>query len=327
MVDEDILTFEQLKDIQNTEQDEDTLGDLDDQFFERVRDYLNRKQRIGGHLNDKEYRNAKHIVRDILDSRQKKIIRLAFLSTKSDISVENLLPEEEVLFDKVRESITEHRRDIEDQLFSDDKEPDPAEAATTDSGTGEDTTADRSLEEADTDTGDQETEENEREPGPTPDSDDDEEMTANDEEEQTEDDELLEPGDDTDDETEDDNETTSPSPGDEEDTESAEGDDDGELLFGGGDDTDEDDNEPDERTTGDLEADDGDEQEEKADNDDDDTEDDGEEMVEVRMTADVSEFMGVDLQSYGPFEEGETATIPDENAEVLQDQDKAEPLE
>lgn len=320
MADEDILTFEQLKDLQNTEQDEDTLGDLDEQFFERVRDYLDRKQRIGGHLNNKEYRNAKHIVKDILDSRQKKIIRLAFLSTKSEIAVDNLLPEEEVLFDKVRESITEHREDIEEQLFGDEDDEEPDESG--------DETTETTGDEADTDTEDQEPEDDESEPDAVPDDD----TTEDDEEQETEDDELLETGDTDEDASED---TDSPDTDEKEPTESDQDEDDGELLFGGGGDSDDDaeddadeEDTPDDRTAGDLEEEsDDDEDDGAADPDSDDTEDDGEEMIEVRMTTDVSEFMGVDLQSYGPFEEGETATIPDENAEVLQDQDKAEPLE
>jgi len=44
----------------------------------------------------------------------------------------------------------------------------------------------------------------------------------------------------------------------------------------------------------------------------------------IRMTSQVPEFMGTDLESYGPFEEGEEAEVPEENAEILVNRGNAE---
>ncbi|MDY6771610.1 MAG: hypothetical protein SV186_06695 [Candidatus Nanohaloarchaea archaeon] len=299
MADEDVLTFEQLKNLQNKEQDSDTLQELDESFFDRVKDYLDRKQRIGGHLNNKEYRNAKHIVEDILDARQKKIIRLAFLATKSQITVDNLLPEEELLFDRVQESIKEHRSEIEDQLFGeDDAEELGDERPEGDSPGGQQDNSDGSDEE----TGQDEAEEGGESGGRTEKDEtrDDGTVEQEDETDETESDEDSEDGEEADDRDE-----TAEDAGDE--------DEDGEELLFGSDDSDEDEGG----------TDDGDE-ETNTGSQDDSEEADGEELVEVRMTADVTEFMGVDLQPYGPFDEGETAEIPAENAEVLEEQGKAE---
>jgi len=46
----------------------------------------------------------------------------------------------------------------------------------------------------------------------------------------------------------------------------------------------------------------------------------------VKIIAEVPEFMGTDLESYGPFEEGEKVEIPEENAEILVNRGNAEEL-
>jgi DNA replication initiation complex subunit (GINS family) len=47
----------------------------------------------------------------------------------------------------------------------------------------------------------------------------------------------------------------------------------------------------------------------------------------VKIISDVPEFMGTDLESYGPFEEGEEVEIPEDNAEILVNRGNAEEIE
>jgi len=47
----------------------------------------------------------------------------------------------------------------------------------------------------------------------------------------------------------------------------------------------------------------------------------------VKIISDVPEFMGTDLESYGPFEEGEEVQIPEDNAEILVNRGNAEEIE
>ncbi len=47
----------------------------------------------------------------------------------------------------------------------------------------------------------------------------------------------------------------------------------------------------------------------------------------VKTTSDVPEFMGTDLEAYGPFDEGEEIEIPDDNAEILVNRGNAELIE
>ncbi|MFB6116518.1 MAG: hypothetical protein ABEK10_03310 [Candidatus Nanosalina sp.] len=44
----------------------------------------------------------------------------------------------------------------------------------------------------------------------------------------------------------------------------------------------------------------------------------------VRTTSEVPEFMGTDLEAYGPFDKGEEVQIPDDNAEILVNRGNAE---
>ena len=46
--------------------------------------------------------------------------------------------------------------------------------------------------------------------------------------------------------------------------------------------------------------------------------------VEVRFEDSCPDFMGTDLESYGPFEEGDLAEIPEDNAEILIGRGQAE---
>jgi len=56
-------------------------------------------------------------------------------------------------------------------------------------------------------------------------------------------------------------------------------------------------------------------------------EEDGDSDYEkVKIIAEVPEFMGTDLESYGPFEEGEKVEIPEDNAEILVNRGNAEAI-
>jgi len=47
----------------------------------------------------------------------------------------------------------------------------------------------------------------------------------------------------------------------------------------------------------------------------------------VKVLSEIPEFMGTDLESYGPFEEGEEVHIPEENADILVNRGSAEKME
>ncbi len=49
--------------------------------------------------------------------------------------------------------------------------------------------------------------------------------------------------------------------------------------------------------------------------------------TKVEVLSDIPEFMGTDLESYGPLEEGEEKQIPEENAEILENRGQVEVVE
>lgn len=49
--------------------------------------------------------------------------------------------------------------------------------------------------------------------------------------------------------------------------------------------------------------------------------------VKVKILSEVPEFMGTDLESYGPFDAGEEVKVPEDNAEILVNRGNAEELE
>ncbi|WEL23176.1 hypothetical protein [Candidatus Nanohalovita haloferacivicina] len=46
----------------------------------------------------------------------------------------------------------------------------------------------------------------------------------------------------------------------------------------------------------------------------------------VEITSEVPEFMGTDLETYGPFDQGDQADLPDDNAEILVNRGNAEEM-
>lgn len=49
--------------------------------------------------------------------------------------------------------------------------------------------------------------------------------------------------------------------------------------------------------------------------------------TKVRFTSECPEFTGTDLESYGPFEEGDEAELPEDNAEIVVNRGTAEEIE
>ena len=72
-------------------------------------------------------------------------------------------------------------------------------------------------------------------------------------------------------------------------------------------------------------------EEEEKDTEDEVEKDDSKESKEgytyVKIKSGVPEFMGTDLEAYGPFEAGEEIEVPDDNAEILINRGNAESLE
>lgn len=111
---DEALTFSELRKIQKTERRQEELSELDQNFFLKVRDYLERKKEIDE--NSREYKNAKRVFRKILSLREDKIVKNARLSLKSNIQASelNMLPREEELFRDMKTQFNQHRDRVEE---------------------------------------------------------------------------------------------------------------------------------------------------------------------------------------------------------------------
>jgi DNA replication initiation complex subunit (GINS family) len=111
---ENAITFSELRKIQKEERRSDDLKELDDNFFIKVGDYLNRKKEVED--GSREYKNAKRVFRKILSLREDKIVKNARLSLKSNIQASelNMLPREQELFRRMKQEFNRHRDEIQE---------------------------------------------------------------------------------------------------------------------------------------------------------------------------------------------------------------------
>lgn len=111
---ENAITFSELRKIQKEERRSDELTELDDSFFIKVGDYLDRKKDVSE--DNREYKNAKRVFRKILSLREDKIVKNARLSLKSNIKASelNMLPREQELFRRMKQEFNRHRDEVQE---------------------------------------------------------------------------------------------------------------------------------------------------------------------------------------------------------------------
>ena len=104
----DALTFSDLRKIQKEERREDQLTELNSDFVLKANEYLERKEDAG---DRRDYTSSKRVFRKIIALREKKIVKNARLSLKSNIKASelNLLPREQELFRETKQLFEEHR--------------------------------------------------------------------------------------------------------------------------------------------------------------------------------------------------------------------------
>ncbi len=100
------ITFRSLREIRKRESSSPRLERLDPQFYSLVREYLARKQASGV---DDSLRYARVTINDIINKRERKILDMAISAVRAGISPENLLPEEEPLFEAAVKALKEFR--------------------------------------------------------------------------------------------------------------------------------------------------------------------------------------------------------------------------
>ncbi len=130
------ITYDTLFDILRREKDRKDLQKLDENFFANVASYFNDKKSILEKIDDysedeadrikTQIQNAKRIVREIYNAREKKIVEKAIIKarTKSDIiTTENMLDEEKELFNSLVEILSKERDNVLSKIIKGDRIP------------------------------------------------------------------------------------------------------------------------------------------------------------------------------------------------------------
>lgn len=117
-----MITFKFLRELQQKERDGNDLQPLDENFYEKVEEYLQRKEKVAGVENlldfseEKRIEHSKAIIKDIFNRRERKIINNAILNIRSGIKPKNMLSEEQELFDSLVNLLNQNRRKLETLL-------------------------------------------------------------------------------------------------------------------------------------------------------------------------------------------------------------------
>lgn len=127
----DMLSYEEIRRIQNAERDNKALQGIDISFFGRLREYIKTKERAleNNHgkdnvfskqmseKNEYELKNALRIVDDLKSRRRRKVVLQALNNITARVhNTENMLPEEEKLYNSTIEIIKEYDKEFMSRL-------------------------------------------------------------------------------------------------------------------------------------------------------------------------------------------------------------------
>lgn len=126
------ITYETLFELLKREKDMTDLQKLDPNFFNYFVEYLNEKNKVLGKEDslfsydekkkvEKQIDNAKRIIKEIYERREKKILNIALIKsrTKSDVmDTSSFLENEKRFFDEVVKVLDVFRNDVIDNILS-----------------------------------------------------------------------------------------------------------------------------------------------------------------------------------------------------------------
>ena len=106
-----LLTFQFLRQLQKQEKQSKTLNRLDENFYADIFSYLKTRTQQDN-ITDTEKKHTRLIIKDLIDTRETKIINSALINTRTGLECESLLPQEKELFDNAIEIIKIYRKNI-----------------------------------------------------------------------------------------------------------------------------------------------------------------------------------------------------------------------
>lgn len=110
----EVLTYEALREIQRQEKKTEKLYELEEEFYKAFNKYIEQRQKSKEDSSTIEIQNAKTIMRDILDRREKKILNHALRTarTQEKIDSSSMTKKEQQLYTALVDVLNEYRVDI-----------------------------------------------------------------------------------------------------------------------------------------------------------------------------------------------------------------------
>ena len=103
-----MLTYEMLSRVVTQERNSKTLVKLPDDFFEGAKLYIENKSKLGAAKGDAwEIDNAKRLLQDLMEMRERKIMTLALYFVRSGVSPNNIVPDEFDFFNAMAAALKE----------------------------------------------------------------------------------------------------------------------------------------------------------------------------------------------------------------------------
>jgi DNA replication factor GINS len=109
----ELITYETIRNVHRAEKEEQ-LQKLPPDFFESVRNWMAHKEKMKDTVSLLEIENAKKLVEDIINRREKKVVMAALRTMRGDLPPQNLTKEERKLFDEIVRILKSHREKMKE---------------------------------------------------------------------------------------------------------------------------------------------------------------------------------------------------------------------
>lgn len=114
----ELITYDAIRKAHRAEKQEIALQKLPESFFLAVRGWLDHKQSTQkGTASLLEIENAKRLLDDLLNRREKKLVIAALHTIRGDVPPSNMTLDEEKFFDSLVNMLRKTRQDLREQLF------------------------------------------------------------------------------------------------------------------------------------------------------------------------------------------------------------------
>ena len=113
----DIITYETVRNAHRAEKEEE-LQKLPDGFFESVRNWFKVKEKLKDTTSLLEVENAKKLLEDVINRRQKKIVLAALSTMRGQLPPSGLNDEERKFFDDIVNTLKAFKNDMNEKFRS-----------------------------------------------------------------------------------------------------------------------------------------------------------------------------------------------------------------